>query len=1682
MKNKIIIPLLFAVLLIPQLFLPAAVTGQSYRFERMWPTLKQPWYFVGLSYIALDKKGNVFAADTWKNRIQKFSPDGVFITKWGTGGTGDGQFDSPYGIAVDSTGFVYVVDYGNHRIQKFSPDGMFITKWGTHGSGDGQFNGPYGIAVDGDGYIYVADEGNHRVQKFTSAGVFVTKWGGYGSDDGNFKCPASIAVDSEGLVYVTDYDNHRVQKFTADGAFIAKWGMHGTGNGEFDSPYGIAIDGSGFIYVTDYGNDRIQKFTSDGSFIKKWGGRGTGDGKFQNPYGIAADKDFVYVADYSNDRIQKFDFQGTFITKWGSIGGGNGEFFYPYGVAAGGGFIYVTDDGNHRVQKFSNTGVFITKWGSYGTGEGQFNCPAGVDVDDSGNVFVVDYGNNRIQKFGPDGTFITKWGSSGTEDGRFQTPYSLAVDSSGFIYVADTGNHRIQKFSPDGVFIRKWGTFGTGDGEFNSPHDVAVDGSGFVYVADDGNNRIQKFSPDGVFITKWGTFGAGDGEFSMPWGIASDSSGFIYVSEGGNRRTQKFTGSGEFVTKWGNDFGETDYFSFPSGLAVDDSGKVYIADVNDNRVLVFNQNYSGSNNRAIIVAAGGPFEGNHLWDATQMSANFAYQALSYQGYTKNDIYYMSPDSDLDIDSNGELDDVDSDVSIANLQYAVTEWAADADSLVLYIVDHGGNGTVRLNSSEMLAASDLDLWLDTLQNIIPGRTVVVYDACESGTFLSALTPPAGKERIVISSTSPGESAYFVSQGSVSFSYFFWTDIFDGNDIRHAFDTTVNALGQAISGQTPLLDDNGNGTGNDPDDGTLAQNIHIGNGTPVQGSVPVIGSVSPDQTVNGTASATLSAYNVTDSNGIARVWAVIIPPGFTMGPPDNAVHSLPYVDLLPVGGDQYEASFDGFNIEGTYQIAVYARDRIGNTSVPKLTTVTAGNPLRRKAIIVAGGDPADDNWNAVEKGALAAYNALTFQGYTDDEIYFLSPVAFSLGVDGLSVLSNLGYAVNTWAAENTWDVVLYMIGSGNEGTYGINNTETLLAQDLDSWLDDLQESIPGKVTIIYDASRAGSFLPLLIPPPGRERITVASTDINGPAYLLSAGDISFSRYFWIRILNGLNVRDAFISARQAMSFASGQKQYAVLDDNGNGTGNETGDGAIAKGYTIGVGIQLAGNDPLLGSVVADQVLNGTTSATIRVDSVTTTGAIEKVWAVITPPGHSEGLPESVTTLPELLLSKMEGSRYDGSYSDFSLFGLYHIAVYAMDVDGNISMVKETTVMQTDAPDMYEADDSYNESVIVTLNAPIPQQHTFHQAGDEDWIKFYGLSGITYEITVSNPGTANDAVVELYDTDGVTPLARVNNPGAGVPELLSWTVTSDGIYYVRVTHASPSVYGQDTEYDLKVYVPVMPPVFGLLAGITSDASSGARLSGVQVRTSYGLSDISRADGTYIIYHPSGTYNVTASQTGYETYQDTFTINGSETVTKYISMTLSCTDIDSDGYGSPGSDSCTYGSALDCNDGNGSIHPGTAEVCDGIDNDCDGLVDDYDPDITGQITWHPDNDVDGYGNGSISLRLCGQQAGFILDGSDCDDNDNNIYPGGPAVRIANTTPEYYSTLQDAYDISQDGSIIQSQATVFTQDISFNIDKAVFFEGGFDCGFSAQTGKTVISGNLVNSDGSVTLENFSLE
>ena len=76
------------------------------------------------------------------------------------------QFRYPKAIAVDNDGDIFVADTYNDRIQSFTGDGIFLTMWDNTAGGQEQLFAPQDVAVDGDGNVYVADLG--RIQMFTA--------------------------------------------------------------------------------------------------------------------------------------------------------------------------------------------------------------------------------------------------------------------------------------------------------------------------------------------------------------------------------------------------------------------------------------------------------------------------------------------------------------------------------------------------------------------------------------------------------------------------------------------------------------------------------------------------------------------------------------------------------------------------------------------------------------------------------------------------------------------------------------------------------------------------------------------------------------------------------------------------------------------------------------------------------------------------------------------------------------------------------------------------------------------------------------------------------------------------------------------------------------------------------------------------------------------------------------------------------------------------------------------------------------------------------------------------------------------------------------------------------------------------------------------------------------------------
>jgi len=165
--------------------------------------------------VAWDAAGDIFVADGLGNaRIAKFDKEGKFAKSWGKKGTAPGEFANVRSIAVDARGNVYAADGGNKRIQVFDNDGNFKTAFADVGNaqalcmtkGTNQLlyvsNSNPPTDIDRDGEIYRMRLDGSITGKFGRAGKLLKEFGTVNAID----------CSSENTLYVGEIGNLRVQK------------------------------------------------------------------------------------------------------------------------------------------------------------------------------------------------------------------------------------------------------------------------------------------------------------------------------------------------------------------------------------------------------------------------------------------------------------------------------------------------------------------------------------------------------------------------------------------------------------------------------------------------------------------------------------------------------------------------------------------------------------------------------------------------------------------------------------------------------------------------------------------------------------------------------------------------------------------------------------------------------------------------------------------------------------------------------------------------------------------------------------------------------------------------------------------------------------------------------------------------------------------------------------------------------------------------------------------------------------------------------------------------------------------------------------------------------------------------------------------------------------------------------
>lgn len=1023
-------------------------------------------------------------------------------------------------------------------------------------------------------------------------------------------------------------------------------------------------------------------------------------------------------------------------------------------------------------------------------------------------------------------------------------------------------------------------------------------------IHDNGNNRYEvlDISLSNVFALD------GENNYYIPNPYNFRGEGSNYVRFPGVNNFRKFTYDPA------SDIGSMSTIVNNTGSMLDPindmkfhDGKLFIA--SSNKISIFKVTDTPSKSRAIIIA-GDSSEGEEeiLWSEIQSNANHAYVSLANQGYTKDNIQYLNS-NDFDFDGNGELDDMDGNPTLDNIKKAITEWAPAngvTEDLVIYMIGHGGNRTFSLIDND-LQANELNQWLNELQENYPSiKVTVVIDACKSGSFQEPLETNDGN-RYVISSSKSNQDAYFT--GSISFSHLFWDSVFSGKMISDAFKIAHDTIKlSSDEKQIPQLNTDGNAIYNSEEDYNGAASHVIGSGTVVNiGEPPSINDIQDTGVAEGESSSTFRV-ETTDDSGIQKVWAIVRPPHFEYteygGSP---IQNLPqFTFSLSDTIDTYEGSYDGFNQHGDYQIAIYVKDKDGNISL-STHEISVVNPSGRKAIIVAGLDSAGQFDGYIQNNAEHAYDALLKQGYVHESIAYLSANKdfIAPGVDAFLTKASLENMIKT-AKVNASDLVIYLIGDTTQhGLFPLSVNDSseidyLAMNQLNSWLNAIQgeDGIQGTVTVIQEGSRSGHLTKSIDTNVDHSRIVISSTsEENGS---IRIGRVSFSWYFWDWISRGASVDRGF---HEASAFMETLWQTAEINANGNQTSN---DKFETEPYWLGLGILIGSNEPKIGQVVPNTVLqNGQVNSNLWAENVSASSEIAQVWAVIEPPKYNPINYQTGKLSIVQLTDNNEDGRWEATHESFDRVGEYKIHYYAMDDNNYLSAPVTSTVTQTIGPDPYEEDNALTTASFLSDNTNFRQWHNFHKAEDVDFIKFHAdPSNGMYTLKVDSSGSQADTVFSLYDScladaEPIGLLAdgsfEVDKVAGNRYEIAYWTPPVAGYYCLKVRpYDSNSAYGdRDNGYIASIF-PSNAPQSAVIQGIVTNGA-GDSIQGARVFSSTNHSATTDENGNYSFQLKPGRFKLYAEAVGYECFiMELKDVAPEDSLTKNIQLTSNPSNLD--------------------------------------------------------------------------------------------------------------------------------------------------------------------------------------------
>lgn len=186
-------------------------------------------------------------------------------------------FYMPLDMALDEEGNLYVLDSGNHRIQKFSPEGEYLSTIGRQGQGPGEFHFPTSLDIDKNDTLFVCSQFSKKIQVLDTSGkeleslVVTEDFSRYVRTLGTDRLLTAAVRGFMSAEEKKDKPDPLFQIMDRQGKIQGTFGepenfkdelLNSSGNSIF-----FSVGPDDFIYSSFQNRNRIEKYSPDGRII-----------------------------------------------------------------------------------------------------------------------------------------------------------------------------------------------------------------------------------------------------------------------------------------------------------------------------------------------------------------------------------------------------------------------------------------------------------------------------------------------------------------------------------------------------------------------------------------------------------------------------------------------------------------------------------------------------------------------------------------------------------------------------------------------------------------------------------------------------------------------------------------------------------------------------------------------------------------------------------------------------------------------------------------------------------------------------------------------------------------------------------------------------------------------------------------------------------------------------------------------------------------------------------------------------------------------------------------------------------------------------------------------------------------------------------------------------------------------